>query len=66
VDETELEQNFDMITMALKNGYPLGARKVFEKSIQKAVNKKLDQALRIVEQSGAFYLIEEIKELKFD
>ena len=65
MDETEFDQNFDAITMALLHGYPLGAREVFKVSIQKAVNSKLDQAAKIVEQSGAFYLIDEIKELKF-
>jgi hypothetical protein len=65
MDETELEQNFDAIKMALFHGYPLGARAVFKKSIQNAVNNRLEHAIRIVEKKGAFYLIDEIKGLKF-
>lgn len=66
MDEIEFEQNFDTIKMALLYGYPLGAKEVFKISIQKEVNNKLDQASRIIEKSGAFYLIDEIKELKFE
>lgn len=64
MDSQEMEQIFDTIKMALLHGYPHGAQKVFNTSIQKAVNNKLDQVVSVVEKSGAFYLIEEIKELK--
>ena len=64
MDETDLDQNFDTITMAILHGYPLGAREVFKISIQKTVNNKMDEAIKIIEKNGAFYLIDAIQKLK--
>ena len=61
MDETEMEQNFDAITMAILHGYPLGA---FEDLIKINVNKKLNQVIRILNVKGLYLLVDDIEKLK--
>ena len=64
MDETEIEQKFDAIYMAITLGHIRSARRAFEASINHAVNDKLNQAIEILENKGLYFLVEDIEELK--
>ena len=64
MDETELQQQFDAIYMAILHGRVNAARSAFEASIEMEVEKKLDQTVKILKTNGIDSLIKEIEKLK--
>ena len=64
MDETELQQQFDAIYMAILHGHVNAARSAFEASIEMEVEKKLDQTVKILKTNGIDSLIKEIEKLK--
>ena len=64
MDETEMEQKFDAIYMAILHGQINAARSAFKISIQIAIDEKLDQVINIFEKERMFFLVEDIKKLK--
>ena len=50
MDETEMEQKFDAIYMAILHGHINAARSAFRISIQTAIDEKLDQIIDYLEK----------------
>ena len=64
MDETELEQKFDAIYMAILHGHITAARSAFRISIQIAVDEKLDQIIDFLEKKDMSCSIREIEEFR--
>ena len=64
MDETEIEQKFDAIYMAISLGHIRSARSAFKASINQAVNDKLDQVIKILKKRGLYFLVEDVEKLK--
>ena len=62
--EQDIDQKFDEILMFIYAGKIRNGKNIFANVINKAVNRKLDQVLEIVEQHDAGSLHEKIRELK--
>ncbi len=66
MDETEMEQKFDAIYMAILHGHITAARSAFRISIQIAVDEKLDQIIDFLEKKDMSCSIREIEEFRSD
>ena len=64
MDETELEQKFDAIYMAILHGHISSARFAFKASIQIAIDEKLDQFIDYLEKKDMSCSIKEIEEFR--
>ena len=63
--EQEIQQKFDEMLMFILAGELRSANNTFTSTVQTAVNKKLDQAIGILEKGGTVSQIEEIRRLKY-
>ncbi|MCH8976526.1 MAG: hypothetical protein IH909_02750 [Proteobacteria bacterium] len=66
MDETEMEQKFDAIYMAILHGHIDAARCAFRTSIQIAVDEKLDQIIDFLEKEDMSCSIKDIEEFRSD
>ncbi len=66
MDETEVEQKFDAIYMAILHGHITAARSAFKISIQIAVDEKLDQIIDYLEKEDMSCSIKDIEEFRAD
>jgi len=64
MDETEMEQKFDAIYMAILHGQINAARSAFKISIQIAVDEKLDQIIDFLEKEDMSCSIKDIEEFR--
>ena len=64
MEETEMEQKFDAIYMAILHGQINAARSAFKISIQIAIDEKLDQIIDFLEEEDMSFLVADIKKLK--
>ena len=64
MDETEMEQKFDAIYMAILHGQINAARSAFKISIQITVDEKLDQIIDFLEKEDMSCSIKDIKEFR--
>ena len=62
--EQDIDQKFDEILMFIYAGKVRNGKNIFASVINKAVNRKLDQVLEILERNDAGSLLEEIRQLK--
>ena len=66
MDETEMEQKFDAIYMAILHGHIDAAHSAFKISIQIAVDEKLDQIIDFLEKEDMSCSIKDIEEFRSD
>ena len=66
MDETEMEQKFDAIYMAILHGQINAARSAFKISIHIAVDEKLDQIIDFLEKEDMTCSIKDIEEFRSD
>ena len=66
MDETEMEQTFDAIYMAILHGHIRAARSAFKISIQIAIDEKLDQIIDYLEKEDMSCSIKDIEEFRSD
>ena len=64
MDETEMEQKFDAIYMAILHGQINAARSAFRISIQIAIDEKLDQIIDFLEEEDMSCSIKDIEEFR--
>ncbi len=64
MDETEMEQKFDAIYMAILHGHITAARSAFKISIQIAIDEKLDQIIDFLEKKDMSCSIKDIEEFR--
>ena len=64
MDETEMEQKFDAIYMAILHGQINAARSAFKISIQIAIDEKLDQIIDYLEKEDISCSIKDIEEFR--
>lgn len=64
MNEHDFEQKFDEILMFIYAGNIRSGKNYFERTVNKAVNKKLDRVIEILEQNEAGHLLDQIRELK--
>ena len=64
MDETEMEQKFDAIYMAILHGHISAARCAFRTSIQIAIDEKLDQIIDYLEKEDMSCSIKHIEEFR--
>ena len=64
MDDTEMEQKFDAIYMAILHGHIQAARSAFKISIQIAIDEKLDQIIDYLEKEDMSCSIKDIEEFR--
>ena len=64
--EHDIDQKFDEILMFIYAGKIRNGKNYFASTLNKAVNRKLDQVIEILERNDAGHLLDEIQQLKDD
>ena len=62
--EQDIDQKFDEILMFIYAGKIRNGKNYFASAVNKAVNRKLDEVIEILEQNNAGAMIEQIRQLK--